>query len=80
MKTIELEGKRLKSDYHKYLRDKLDFPDYYGENLDALYDCLSEIGIKTTITIYNSQNLEENLINTFKDASSENPFLILELK
>ena len=28
---------------HKELKLSLNFPDYYGENLDALNDCLSEI-------------------------------------
>ncbi len=26
---------------HNALKDKLDLPDYYGENLDALWDCLT---------------------------------------
>lgn len=26
---------------HDVLKDKLDFPDYYGRNLDALWDCLT---------------------------------------
>ncbi|MDO5390825.1 MAG: barstar family protein [Eubacteriales bacterium] len=26
----------------EYIRTELDFPDYYGENLSALYDCLTE--------------------------------------
>jgi RNAse (barnase) inhibitor barstar len=31
---------------HKDLKKQLDFPDYYGENLNALNDCLSEVEIK----------------------------------
>ncbi len=30
------------SEIHKRLKEGLDFPDYYGENLDALWDLLSE--------------------------------------
>ena len=26
---------------HRYLKEQLAFPDYYGKNLDALYDCLT---------------------------------------
>ena len=36
------------SEIHKELKNKFDFPEYYGENLDALWDCLD---------YYTSQNL-----------------------
>lgn len=43
MKII-LDGKRMtsKEETHAYLKEALDLPAYYGRNLDALYDCLTE--------------------------------------
>ena len=29
-------------DIHEILKKSLDFPDYYGANLDALWDCLTD--------------------------------------
>ena len=29
--------------YHKHLQNNLNFPDYYGENLDAFSDCLEDM-------------------------------------
>ncbi len=29
---------------HQKLKELLELPPYYGENFDALYDCLTEIG------------------------------------
>ncbi|MCY8452247.1 barstar family protein [Bacillus spizizenii] len=43
MKKIIINGKDFenKERIHDALKDKLDFPDYYGKNLDALWDCLT---------------------------------------
>ena len=45
MRTITLDVERMTSvpALHKYLRSALALPVYYGANLDALYDCLTEI-------------------------------------
>ncbi|WP_061808770.1 barstar family protein [Rossellomorea vietnamensis] len=28
-------------EFHKYIKRNLDLPEYYGENLNALWDCLT---------------------------------------
>ena len=42
MKYI-LDGKKMVSreETHQYLKETLGFPDYYGKNRDAFWDCLS---------------------------------------
>lgn len=44
MKTIkiDLDSFEDKRQFHLYLKEQCAFPEYYGCNLDALYDCLSE--------------------------------------
>ena len=47
---------------HAYLRQRLMLPDYYGENLAALADCLSELSNPTHITIaINEDDLEPGM-------------------
>ena len=43
MKYI-LDGKKMvsKEETHQYLKETFGFPEHYGNNLDALYDCLME--------------------------------------
>lgn len=43
MKTIILKGEEFitKEKFHEILKNKLGFPEYYGGNLDALWDCLT---------------------------------------
>ena len=70
MKIIEIDGKSIKKDGHKYLKKVFNFPDYYGNNLDALYDCLTDIGAPT-----DKNQVSWDMIDTFIDASEANSFL-----
>ncbi len=36
---------------HEYIAEKMAFPEYYGHNLDALYDCLTDIAEPTAVGI-----------------------------
>ena len=62
-KTIELDAEKMTGveETHRYLAKELAFPDYYGKNLDALYDCLTEFCGSAFIVINNSKTMAENL-------------------
>ena len=48
-KMIDCTGIYSKEDLHRIFRESLDFPAWYGNNLDALYDCLTEISGKVRL-------------------------------
>lgn len=75
---MQIDGKLIKKDGHDYLMKALDLPDYYGKNLDALYDCLCEI--ECEIEMINADEVDEDIVNTFKDAAFENDFLDFSIK
>ncbi len=85
MKTTILNGKRMRynKSTHDYLKRKLQFPDYYGNNLDSLWDLLTTIGNPIEIVLLNSESIYENLgdygveiVRVFVEAMDENPNLI----
>ena len=46
---------------HDTLANSLPLPDWYGRNLDALYDCLSDLQEETEIRLLHKEALEEAL-------------------
>lgn len=63
MDIIRLNGNKMtdKAETHAYLKRKLDLPDYYGNNLDALWDCLSTDFSGKMIVLKNPQAIPANL-------------------
>ncbi|MCR4648006.1 MAG: barstar family protein [Lachnospiraceae bacterium] len=58
---------------HEYLAKLFSFPSYYGKNLDALYDCISEMNIKN-IKVRNAEAGEYYyfaVMDVFKDLDIE---------
>lgn len=79
--TYELNfaGIADKKQLHRFLAEKLEFPHWYGHNLDALMDCLTDLG-PTRIILKNWQTLSwaEPFWNVLRQAQQENPDLQVE--
>ena len=57
MKKIELDFSQCysKEEVHDYLKNKFGFPEYYGRNLDALFDVLGDIAEDTGIVFFEDE-------------------------
>jgi len=75
-----LDGQNMltRESAHDELARVLSFPDYYGRNLDALWDCVSTM--QAEVTLVNASAMRDALgdyadalISTLDDASMENP-------
>ena len=69
---------------HDALTAQLALPEYYGRNLDALYDCLTEVAESCTIELRDPERLfahlglyADVLQTVLRDASDDNPRLHL---
>lgn len=78
--TIDCGGCADKKDLHARIADALDFPHWYGHNLDALMDCLTDLDA-THVTLTGWRDVDfpaEGFWETFRDAAEENPDLTVE--
>ena len=80
MNIFILDGTKMtdRQTCHDYIARIMRLPDYYGHNLDALYDCLGEYTDECTVIIMNKTILlmyldqyGEQLLQTFRDAAAE---------
>lgn len=63
MEFIIIDGRRMTSveQTHAYLAATLRLPDYYGRNLDALHDCLTDLSRDVWIVLINGDMMDESL-------------------
>ncbi len=67
---------------HAHLMEKMAFPDYYGRNLDALYDMLTDLCEETEIVILSEEegigsDYLTRLISVIEEATEVNAYLSL---
>ncbi len=81
--VLDFSGCRYPYDIHQILKEKFGLPEYYGENRDALWDCLRYRWINNavvTVEIYGYTTLEKELreycttmLEVFDDVHKESP-------
>jgi ribonuclease inhibitor len=77
MNLIHLYAERMTDRVliHDQLAEAFDFPQWYGRNLDALYDLLADIGRPTTIRLHHCELLEGyglHLIKVLAQVAADN--------
>ena len=81
MHTVYLDTRVFtdKESSHEYLKEMLDFPEYYGANLDALYDCLTDLeDVEITITSPDENGaIYQRIVRVFRAASRETGFTLI---
>lgn len=84
MQEVYINGKDFDTpkEVHEFLSEELNLPDYYGNNLSALYDVLTELSDDTRIILDLSEVEDENMIEMLErmaevmtDAADENEYL-----
>ena len=80
--TIDCTTVASMAEIHEILARELDFPEWYGKNLDALHDCLTAICQETKLTFLHFPALpfrSAGLLNVLRDSESENDKLEISL-
>ena len=83
--VVRMDGRKTKSiaKFYKKIARKLNFPEYFGSNLDALYDCLTDLSwcepLDVVVLIKNfeyflckeDEEVRNAVLEVFKDAKTD---------
>ena len=85
METVRLDGTRLcrRKEAMDLLGQALALPEWWGRNLDALHDCLTEPGQPVRLELSGREAMEASpfgrlLLRVLADSAAENPNLELD--
>lgn len=84
MRKVLLDGNVLadRNTAHRYLKVMLEFPEYYGENLDALYDMLTDLA-DVEIEIIRPEiqtSFYHKILSVFRRAQKETTVTVREIE
>ena len=83
---IDIRNIETKQEFHERLKEIMPLPDYYGNNLDALYDLLTDLYVNedTIVILMNCRKMKKSLgeygdklIEAFANASEEKGFIFI---
>lgn len=90
MNYIILDFNGIKSLWtlHEYFKEVFNLPDYYGHNMDALWDCLDcSFEFPTTIVLKNIEKIPsemneatEIMLELFEDLQRDNEKVTVQIK
>ena len=81
--VFDCAGIHNPEEFHDALVEALVLPNWYGTNLDALYDCLTSITEQTHITLLHFDPLDQmysGFQEVFQDAQEANPRLLITIE
>lgn len=63
MVQVLIDGAEIKDKgmLHAFLKKELELPEWYGNNLDALADCMTEPDFEAEISLIHMEEMTENL-------------------
>ncbi len=79
---VDFSGTTDKNSIHECIKNALELPEYYGKNLDALHDCLSEITdavitLKNIDVLYSLDIIGIKILKVFEEAADTNETIVI---